>query len=164
MIFSLILLVTTLQRLANDEPTPEMKAQLEKVDDASKNVIDTCMTVTDKAVIDGCIKAINEMKDRCKDKTYSTMSVCADPRLDNFFTDIEERTKLNQQKKQVAGEKVNQKTLEIIDICMNVSNESDLITCKESMLTIKEHCLDPSYEQISACTDPRIEQILSRVH
>ncbi len=161
-VFGIALAANSINDLANDEPSPKQLMLMQDIDDASLRVLELCMETSDQIVIETCKREINDMKERCNDKSYSSMSICDDSRLDGFFMNLDERIQLNLQKKEIASEKISIATIDVINACMKPLSSTDLILCKESMLMIKEKCLTGDFAQMQVCADPRIEDILSK--
>lgn len=139
-------------------PNPKLVQLQKELDDALSGMIDVCMDTKSISDLTNCKQSLQEIKDGCKDSTYSSYSVCDDPRLDQFFINVDDRIAESQSIIDKAKQKVNDKSLDLVNLCY-VSKDP---ACKESMLIIKQQCNEPSLSSLSVCNDPRVDEILAR--
>jgi hypothetical protein len=155
-IFALVIAGSSFSSLTT--PSPKLVQLQKDLDNASLNMVDLCMEVVSISDLTHCKQSIQEIKDNCKDSSYSSFSVCSDPRLDQFFISVDDRIAESQNNIIKAEQKVNDKSLDLVNLCY-VSNDPG---CEVSMLMIKEQCNEPSLSLLSVCDDPRVDEILAR--
>src|SRR5438552_667344 len=100
----------THQLQETNQQIQQIKSQL---NDASVNLIDTCMNDTSVGDLTGCKSTISDLKNKCQDSQYSSMSVCSDPRIDSFSTTYDSKLAYAESVISNAGSKM-------VDLCVNL--------------------------------------------
>lgn len=124
------------------------------------SLIDDCTTTQSIQELSSCKTTLSDLQTKCKDPNYSSMNVCTDPRVGQFFTTVDSKINSAQTQLSIDGQNISNSILKTVDVCSNTNDTTILSQCKDEMTQIKTDC---DTLKVSACSDPRIDQIMNRV-
>ena len=145
--------------------SPEIKQFSEDFNDAALDYLDICMNTYSIEVADNCKVELQKIKDQCNESYMSSLSVCNDPRLDDFYIDIDIRIKQNQAKIDELESNLSNAFSNMLDACLepHILNPLhpdfsvyELDQCDITINTfIEENCVE---NPLKICNDERIQQ------
>lgn len=152
LIFSVIGIISAIGLILYVAPNMNERVEIaqEKLDSASLNLLDVCMKTVSVSDLYGCKKEIGDIVERCG--SQSTMSVCTDPRIEQFFMMVDERIV------QSLG-KINDAALNLLEQCYDVSPE---LSGNCDFSSIEAYCQDPRFSSMSVCNDSRFKIITNQ--
>lgn len=133
-----------------------------QLNNADLKLVGDCETFQSVADLTGCKTQLNNLKSECQMPTYSSMSVCTDPRIDQFLSTVDSKIAYAQSTLSTDSGNLNAVYLKTLDQCSVVNDSNSLSSCKAEMTQIQQSCTSMSALNIPACNDPRIGQILER--
>lgn len=124
------------------------------------NLVSDCTTTQSIQELTSCKTTLSDLQTKCKDPNYSSMDVCTDPRVGQFFTTVDSKINSAQTQLAVDGQNISDSILKTVDLCYGTNDTTILSQCQTEMTQIKMDC---NTLKVSACSDPRIDQIINRV-
>ena len=165
------------------ESNPKAQALVKEWNVQANNLLELC-TTSDPSndtfpSLQNCKTVIQSLRNDCNEKFYSKTDLCVNTDFTEFDKEIDERltiveakiealnTKISTLKKQLeitqpstttsdVFEDANQKMLTYFDVCVADNDEKSRKDCSETAKKMISVCANTS---VSACNDPRLEEI-----
>jgi hypothetical protein len=133
-----------------------IKQDVSQVNDASVNLINICVTDQSVGDLTMCKSSITDLKNKCQGSQYSSMSVCTDPRIDQFLSTVDSKTTY-------AEGVISNSASKVVDSCVSlIASEGNNQECISEMQNIQQSCNQYNIgNHMTVCSDPRINEILS---
>jgi hypothetical protein len=158
LIFGIFILVTIVPaQFQQQQSTNSLIVQdKNQLNDASVNLINTCETDQSVGDLTMCKSGIMDMKNKCQDTQYSSMSVCNDPRIDQFLSTVDSKIVF-------AESMISNSASKVVDTCVNlIASGGNSQECISEMQNIQQSCNQYNVgNHMSVCSDPRINEILT---
>lgn len=158
---ALIAIVLPAQLQSQQATNSLIQQDTSRLNTDSVNLLNVCETDQSVGDLTTCKSGITDIKNKCQDSQYSSMSVCSDPRIDQFFTTVDSKISYAQNMISSSSSNLNNATLTMINTCSLVNDTSNLSTCKTEMTQIQQTCNSLGANAVPACSDPRIAQIMN---
>lgn len=163
LIFGIMLIVIVLPaQIQSQQATNSLIQQdtsLLNADDL--NLLNVCETDQSVGDLTMCKSGITDIKNKCQNSQYSSMSVCSDPRIDQFLSTVDSKISYAQNIISTSSSNLNNAMLTMINTCSLVNDTNNLSTCKTEMTQIQENCISLGVNAVPECNDPRMVQIMN---
>lgn len=137
----------------------EMQIIDQKLNQNFLEQLDICTNSDSIELLQSCkSEAIPQIIERCNDKQFSTLPICSDVRFKEFSNTVDERIESARNHMDALLNEIDVAQSKQIEHCYVL--QTNLDSCKNSMLEMKNRCID---EDLPSCNDPRIEEIINRV-
>lgn len=122
------------------------------------NLVNDCMQFQTLDSLSSCKTSISNLKATCAKPGYTDSQICKDPRIDQFLDTVNYKlvSAQNQIKESVA--EMNDSISHLVNLCM----QSEISSCQTTMRELKQECSAKRFDNIQACFDPRIDNIISK--
>ncbi len=122
------------------------------------NLVNDCMQFQSLDSLTRCKASISSLKQECNRQGYADAEICNDPRIDQFLNTVDFKITSAQNQINEASYDLNRSISHLVNLCI----QSDISSCQPTMMELKQECSTKKFDEIKACTDPRIDKILSK--
>jgi len=124
----------------------------------SLSLVRDCMQFQTLDSLTNCKTSIHNLKEQCQKPDYSNMDICKDPRIDQFLDTVDFKITAAQNQRAETSSELDSSISHLINLC----SQLDIPTCQASMIELKQECSTEKMGTIPSCSDPRIDQIISK--
>ncbi len=122
------------------------------------NLVNDCMQFQSLDSLTRCKMSISNLKQECSGQEYVGVEICKDPRIDQFLGTVDYKMTAAQNQISEASHDLNSSISHLVNLCI----QSDIPSCQSTMMELKQECSTSKFDQIQACTDPRIDKIIAK--
>ena len=122
------------------------------------NLVNDCMQFQSLDSLTRCKASISSLKQECNRQGYPNTEICNDPRIDQFLDTVDFKITSAHNQIDEASYDLNSSISHLVNLCI----QSDISSCQPTMMELKQECSTKKFDEIKACTDPRIDKILSK--
>lgn len=143
----------------------EMQVIATELNELLNEQLELCTTTDHLGDLRGCkSESIPKMIEICNDEQNSNLPVCSDIKLKEFSNTIDERIEtanvILSNEIDASYSRTDALQFELIEHCSVL--KTNLYSCKNSILELKNECIRNESRELPSCNDPRIEEILNR--
>lgn len=154
--------ISNLQNMPDIKNDPELQKLQIEMNKSLIKLLDLCVNGDTVDLLQMCkSELIQKISEACNDKQNFNLSVCSDIRLKEFSNTIDERIESASAHLDNVINNVDVAQSKQIEYCSVL--KTNLGSCKNSMLEMKNHCMEEGLRNLPSCNDPRIEEIINRV-
>lgn len=155
-IIALISVLASIGNLINIQN--EVKQSNQELNNATENLLNVCSEAKSVMDLSGCKTSISNIKTQCKDPQYSSMAVCSNPRIDEFFTTYDSKLSY-------AEGVISNAQSDVINACVELIASGGINQqCISDMQNIQQACNQFNIDNhIASCSDPRINEIMNGI-
>ncbi len=122
------------------------------------NLVNNCIQFQTLDNLESCKISISQLKQDCQNSDYQDSEICKDPRIDQFLDTIDYKITSAQNQMAEASADLDSSISHLVNLC----TQSDIPSCQSTMMEVKQECSTRALDQIKSCSDPRIDQIISK--
>ena len=158
-----IIIIAIIVGIGSNTEFSELKIAAQKVNFEFIDILEECMSTTSITSMKACETELKEMQDQClSNELLSSMSFCNDSRILEFYETVEDRVEHAKTKIVDIVEDGDTANLRMIELCYSKETSEEMTFCKEILMEIKDSCKLSENSQMVSCSDPRVDEILSK--
>ena len=125
---------------------------------ANLNLVNDCMQFQSLDSLARCKTAISNLKQECSGQEYASVEICKDSRIDQFLGTVDFKITAAQNQINEVSHDLNSSISHLVNLCV----QSDISSCQSTMMELKQECSTKKFDEIQACSDPRIDKIITK--
>ncbi|MFZ1075988.1 MAG: hypothetical protein WAN47_00995 [Nitrosotalea sp.] len=161
LIFGIVIILIVLPSQLHEvqQTTNQTEQSTSQINEKILNTIAICDNASSIGDLKNCKETMTFVKNECGNSTFSSVSACNDPRIDQFLSTVDGIIASTQTQGSSTESKMNADILQGLDQCSHASDVNTISECQSLMLQIKKSCF--TYPNMTACDDPRIPQMVN---